>query len=293
MRQHTQLVLLLGAAAALPQALADDGARRSVVEQKTALVQRVLADSTVVRRVRASGNDEAKHFLAVAMASYVQAVSLAREGRVDQSEAAINDAMAMIGRARRLVPDTATRLAEQRARHAQLLESTQGMLASARRHAQAGAAQGDGAARAGADVARAEDLVATARQLAALDRYEEASRALAAAEQALLSALAGALGSTVLNYTPRFDSPAEEYRYETERFGSFRQLIPRAVAELRPPEAAARQVEHHLEDGLRLRDEAERQAQGGDTGAALKAIREATGSLQRALAAAGLVVRTP
>jgi hypothetical protein len=263
-----------------------------VVEQKTALVQRVLSDSSVVQRVRASGNDEAKHLLANAMANYLQAVALARESRLEASEAAINEAMVLIGRARQLVPDAATRLAEQRLRHAQLLESTLGMLASARRHLEKSAAPRDDAALAQGDAARAADLVASARKLAALERFEEANRALAAAEQALLSALARALGSATLDYTPRFESPAEEYRYEIERFGGFRQLVPRALAELKPVEAAARLAERYLEQALQLRDEAERQSARGDAGTALKTIREATGRLQRALTAAGLVVQT-
>lgn len=291
-KQRAPLVLLLGAAAALPQAVAADAARLSVVEQKTALVQRVLSDSPVVQRVHASGNDEAKHLIASAMANYLQAVSLARDGRLEASEAVINDAMVFIERARQLVPDAATRLAEQRLRHAQLLESTLGMLASARMHLEKRAGSGDDAAQARGDVARAGDLVASARKLAGFDRFEEANRTLAAAEQALLSALARALGSTTLNYTPRFESPAEEYRYESERFGSFRQLVPRALEKLKPAAAAARLVERYLEAGLQLRDEAARQAERGDTGMALEMIREATSWLQRALAAAGLVVQT-
>ena len=292
LQQRAPLALLLGSMALLPPALADDAARRSVVEQKAALVQRVLSDSPVVQRVRASGNDDAKHLLANAMANYLQSVALAREGRVEASEAAINEAMVLIGRARQLVPDAATRLAEQRARHAQLLESTLGMLASARRHLEKTSAPRDDAALARADLARAADLVASARGLAATQHFEDANRALAAAEQALLSALAGALGSATLDYTPRFESPAEEFRYEAERFGSFRLLVPRALVELKPGDAAVRLVERYVEQGVRLRDEAALQATRGDAGVALVTMREATGWLQRALTAAGLVVQT-
>ena len=292
MRQHSPLALLLGAVAVLPPALAEDAARRGLVEQKTALVQRVLSDSPVVQRVRASGNDEAKHILANAMANYLQAVALAREGRLQASEATIDDAMVLIGRARQLVPDAATRLAEQRVRHAQLLESTLGMLASARRHLEKSAAPREDAAQAQGDVVRAADLLAAARKLAALDRFEEANRALAAAELALLSALTRALGSATLDYTARFESPAEEYRHETERFGSFRQLVPLALEDLKPVEAAARLAQRYVEQALQLRDEAQRQAARGDAGTALNTMREATGWLQRALTAAGLVVQT-
>lgn len=289
MSRRSRFALLLGAVAVLPPALGDDAARRSVIEQKTALVQRVLADSPVVQRVRASGNDQALHFLANAMANYLQATALAREGRLEASEAAINESMLLIGRARQLVPDPAMRLAEQRRRHAQMLDSTLGMLASARRHLEKSTSPRTDDAR--GDVARAAELVAAARKLAALDRIEDANRSLAAAEQGLLSAFARALGSDTLDYTPRFDSPAEEYRYETERFGSFRQLVPRALGEFRPAEAYARLVERYLEQGLRLRADAEQQAARGDAGAALVTIREATGWLQRALSAAGLAVQ--
>lgn len=291
MTRASPLALLLGAVAILPSAFAEDAARRNVIEQKTALVQRVLADSPVVQRVRASGNDEALHVLANAMANYLQAVAHAREGRLAASEAAINDAMALIGRARQLVPDAAARLAEQRSRHTQLLQSTLGMLASARRHLERSNAPGDEAVRAQADLSRATDLVASARELAAGERFEEANRTLATAEQALLSALSRALGSATLDYTPRFESAAEEYRYELERFGSFRLLVPRAMQELKPAPDAARQADRHVARGLALQEEAERQAARGEAGGALKTIREATEWLKRALTATGLVVQ--
>lgn len=292
MKRPSPLALLLGTVAILPPAFAQDTARRNVVEQKAALVQRVLANSTVVQRVRASGNDEALHILANAMANYLQAVAHAREGRLAEGEAAINDAMALIERARKLVPDAATRLAEQRARHTQLLQSTLGMLASARRHLERSKAPGEELARAQAEVAHANDLLASARLLATNERFEEANRALDTAEQTLLSALSRALGSATLDYTPRFESAAEEYRYEMERFASFRQLVTRARQEFKPAAGAAQQADRHVAQGLALHEEAERQAARGETGSALQTIREATEALKRALTATGLVVQT-
>ena len=291
MTRRAPCVLLFGALAALPQAFAEEAERRTQVEQKTALVQRLLADSPVVQRVRASANDEAKHHLANAMANYLQAAALAREGKLEASEAAVNEAMLLLGRARQLVPDPALRLAEQRVRHVQLLESTLGLLASAQRHIERDATPIGDRTEARREMARAADLVALARRLAGLERVEEANRVLASAEQALLSALARALGSATLDYTPRFAFPAEEYRYELDRFGSFRQLVPRALESLQPTEAAADLAERYVSQGLRLRDEAEQQAARGDSSAALKTIREATDWLQRALTAAGLVVQ--
>lgn len=293
MRERLQRVgwaLLLAPVVSLPPAVADDASRRTVLEQKAALVQKVLADSAVVRRVRDSGNEEAKHMLARAMANYVQATAFAREGRFDAGEAAINDAMVQIGKARQLVPDAATRLAEQRARHAQLMESTLGMLASAKRHIEKAAASRADVSLAAGDSGRAAELIASARAMADAGKFEEANRSLAAAEQALLSALARSLDSRTLDYTPRFDTQAEEFTHEAERFASILQLVPKALSDLKPGEAAVRQAQDHVAQALRHRDGAVQLAGRGEIGDALKAIREGAGWLQRALTAAGLVL---
>lgn len=280
------LACLLATLSVLPQALGDESPLWRVVEQKSALVQRVLADSPLARRVAAGGSDQAKGYLSEAANQHRRAQALAAEGRLEASEAAIDDAMVLIGRARQLAPDRIQLELEQRARYAMLLESTQGLLVSARRHA---GRKPDEAAP--PELARGAELVEKARSLAGAERFEEAHRALLAAERELLAGLTRVVGTATLDYTLRFNSPADEFRHESERFGSFRGLVPIALAKLNPAPDAVRLAEQYVQRGLRLQDAAVQQAARGEIRAALGTLREAIDSLQRALAAAGLVMQ--
>lgn len=286
--RRSPLALLLAAAAALPAGSEEESPRRRVIEQKAALVQRVLQDSAVARRVAAGASEEARAQLARASQAHGRGLALAAEGQLAAGEAALDEAMAAIGLARRLQPGDTHAGLEQRARFAARRDSTEVILAAARR--QAGSAAGSEAA---ADIERGARLVALAAELASAERHEEASRTLYAADAVLLEALARALGTKTIDYTPRFDSPQDELRHEGERYGSFQRLLPIALANLRPSPAARELVEEHVRAAARLHEAAAMRSSQGEHSAALEASRQAIEYLQRALRAAGLVMPTP
>lgn len=279
------MACLLATIATLPCAQADEAQRRRVIEQKAALVQRVLEESTIARRVAAGGSDAAREQLARAAERHRRALALATEGRFAASEAAIDEAMVCIARARQFAPDPAQAGAELRARFEALLESTQSMLAAARRQART-----KSSVVAAAALERGAEFVAAAVRMAGETRIEQAYRTLLQAERALLEALPSLLGTTTLDYALRFDSPRDELRYETERYDSFRRLVPIALAQLRPVPEKLQQVDQHLLRATRLHESAAAESERGGVAAALDAQREATMWLQRALNAAGLVV---
>lgn len=281
------LACLLASVSLIPPALCDESPRRRVIEQKSALVQRVLGDSPVAQRIAANGSDQAKTYLAHAADQYRRALALAAAGRLDASEAAIDNAMALIGKARQLAPDRKLLESEQRVRYAALLGSTQGLLALARRQGERRPGEA-----APPEIARGAELIAKGRRLADRERFGEAHRVLLAAERELLAGLPRMLESATLDYTVRFDSPADEFRHESERFMSFRRLVPIALAELKPAPDAIRLAEQHVQRGLQLQDAAARQSARGELAAALGSLREGIEWLQRALAAAGLVMQT-
>jgi len=280
------LACLLAFAPLLPQALADDGGRLRVIEQKAALVQRVLADSALARRVAAGASDEARGYLAHARLRYARAQALVADGQLQAGEVAIDEAVALIGRARRLAPDQAQAEADQRLRYASLLESTQGLLAAARRQAERAPAGGESP-----EIARSAALLARAQELARRGEPDEAWRALIAAERELLIGLTRLLGSATLDYTARFDSPQEELRHETARVHSLRQLLPLAVAALRPAPAAVRAAEEQAQRAAQLQAQADAQAARGELADALASLRLAAEATQRALGAAGLTLQ--
>lgn len=280
------LTCLLATMTLLPQAMGDESPRRRVIEQKSALVQRVLADSPLARRIATGGDDQARRYLAEAAAQHLRAQALAAEGRIQASEAAIDAAMALIGKARQLSPDRNQMQSEQQGRYAALRDSTQGLLAAARRHATRKPGEVEPP-----ELSRGAGLVEEARGAADAGRFDDAQRALLGAERELLAGLARMLGSATLDYTLRFDTPAEEYRHETARFDSFRRLVPVALAGLKPAPDATRLAQQYAQRGLQLQNAAEQQSARGEMRAALETLREAIEWLQRALAAAGLVMQ--
>lgn len=77
------LACLLASVSLTPPAQCDELPRRRVIEQKSALVQRVLGDSPVAQRIAANGSDQAKTHLSDAADQYRRA--LAAAGLVMQS----------------------------------------------------------------------------------------------------------------------------------------------------------------------------------------------------------------
>jgi len=74
----------------------------------------------------------------------------------------------------------------------------------------------------------------------------EAVVALEKAERGLMSGLNALLGSSTLQYSHRFEAPAEEYAHELDRHLAYRDLVPLAIAELKPRREAVGLVERYV-----------------------------------------------
>jgi hypothetical protein len=105
-----------------------------------------------------------------------------------------------------------------------------------------------------------------------------------------MAGLNAMLGSSTLQYAKRFETPAEEHAYELERNRSYRELVPVAIAELKPRREAVVLVERYVAANARQLEAAEGHAAAGRLPEAIDALRSGTNSLQAALAAAGLAV---
>jgi hypothetical protein len=282
------LALAQSPPAAAPQPAGASSAQ--VVKQKEALVRSLIGTSPVAARIAASQSGEAKQFFGKAQDFYNQAALHIQTGDMAKAEQFLNDAMWNIGRARQLVPDPAARQVEEKVRYARLQEGVESLRTSYARHI--GRLKGQPSAAAGErELKRIDAMVEEARTQISSEKVNDAVRTLEQAEKALLQGMGQVLGTTV-EYAEKFDSPAEEFAYELERNRSFVDLVPVAVAELKPGEDAKRLIERYAEQNRTIREQAQQQAQGKDYAAALKAIRAGTGYLQRALLAAGLVVPT-
>jgi hypothetical protein len=270
----------------LSPAHAQEGSARRAVEQKLAFVQKLLSDSPASRRIAASGNAVAKQHFDEGRSQAERAGEALAAGDLAAADSAANAAILSLGRARQLVPDDMNRVIADRMRYSQLLLSTERMVPTYRSHlARAGLSSAP-------DLEAALGLVEQARTLAAAERLAEANRALLDAERHLLVGLNRTIQDRTLVYTAHFETPEKEFDYELERFRSYVDLVPVALDEFKPGEAARAQVRELVDQGQTLRQQAQAQAKNRQFEHGLVSIRAATQSVQRALTAAGLVIPT-
>ncbi len=258
---------------------------RELVAQKRALLSQLLGDSLAAARIAASGHPQALQSMGGAREQYVRALAVLQAGDLGTANEMFNEAIWMIGIARQLAPDPLSRGNELRERNESLLASIESMGKAYLTHlSHLGRHESEDAA-----WRKITGLIAEARALAG-SRLAESNRALLQAEYELLAAFSAVLSTKNVDYTPHFSDQKDEFQFEFERNRSYDDLIPLAIAELKPPADAIRLIARHVESNRVLRDSAQRLATARNYQGALNNIRNGTAELQRALLAAGLVV---
>ena len=260
--------------------------------QKQAFARSLIEDASVAARIQASQDAEAMRLFALAKDHYSSALAAIKDGNFASAEKQLNDAMSAMGKARRQVPDAAALATKQQAEYEKKLDSVEslkksylGYLKSAGK--KSGSADNETDESASLGISR---LMDAARNHAKEGRPGDALRALEKAEQVMRSALNRIMGSKVLDYTPKFETPDEEYVYELDRNRSFLELIPVAIAQLKPTDEAKKNIESLVERNRVAIEQAREYASQKDYRRALASIQTGTGYLQLALTAAGLVV---
>ncbi len=260
--------------------------------QKQAFARSLIEDATVVARIQASQDADALKLFALAKDSYSSALAAIKDGNFSGADKLLNDAMSAMGKARRQVPDAAALAVKQQAEYEKKLESVESLKKSYLGYLklngkQAGETNKDTEESASLGINK---LMEAAKNHAKDGRPGDALRALEKAEQVMRSALNRVIGSKVLDYTPKFESPDEEYAYELNRNRSFQELIPVAIAQLRPSDEARKNIESLIERNRAAVEQARVHADQKDFRQALASIHMGTGYLQLALTAAGLVL---
>lgn len=287
------LVLLPGTEAVVGQPAVDPAVRVSpvvsaqTVEQKAAMLDRVLNHSPVAARVASSGNEAARRHFQSARELLAHARERAGAGSLPEADRLLNGAIFEVSRAQQLVPDPGSQQAAERARYAQLADSVAALKRTAL-IALPAAAPRRGESREQV-VARADLLADQAAQLARGDRYLEANKQLDAALMLLLQDASARLAGHTIVYDVRFADRKEEFDFELERLRSFERLLPLALLEFRPSAEARVLVDRYAAQAGELRQRGESQF-ARDPLAAIKDLMDGTEALKRALQAAGLTV---
>jgi tetratricopeptide (TPR) repeat protein len=275
------LVIGLGLGAAALGAAADE--RRQALEQRVRLAERLIADSATAQRIAASGDIQAVAQFDEGRLHLARAQDALRDGDLDTAQRAVDEALRQVGRARRMVPDAGARQATARLKLDQGLQQMERLVEAWRVRAvddhQAMPAVIDATGRIG-----------HARALEQAGRIAEAQEALAAAEGLVLAGMARHFAARELNYTVRAASPEEAFQLEFARCQALAGLVPLALAELKPRGESLALVQRYAETSRQLSQQAQLLNQRGDTGGAQSLLRSAVGYVERALAAAGLVM---
>jgi hypothetical protein len=263
---------------------------RATVEQKEALVRRLLGDSPAAQRIEASGNEQAREFFRQARERHEGAVKLMQSADLARAEAELNQAMWMAGKARQLVPDPMRRQIELRVQNRSMTLAIQSLRDSYERHLRL--VRGLPAATGVSDetLAAIDARLEEALSFSGSEQVQEANEVLRSVERHLISALGRILGSDTLDYAQRFETQAEEFAFELARNRSYEELLPLARAELRPGREAVALMERYSASNASLVERARKSASRREYAAALDAVRQATSYLQSALLASGLAV---
>ena len=262
------------------------------LSQKQVFARSLIEDASVAKRIQESQDVEAQRLLTLAGDSYNAALAALKGGDFASAEKQLNESMSAIAKARRRVPDVAALAAKQRADYQKMLESIESLQKSylsylKRAKPLPAPSDNETDARASLGIAR---LVDAAKMHAQEGRMGDALQALEKAEQVMKSALGRVLGSTMLEYTQKFASLAEEYAFELERNRSYLDLIPVAIDELKPTEDAKQTIESLVEQDRAAIDLAREYEKLRDYAKAVAHVRAGTSYLQLALGAAGLVL---
>lgn len=271
---------------ALAAHAADDEAARAQLEQKLRLTATLMADGSAAQRIIASGDARANAHLDEGRVHYALARDLLAKGDLPNARREADEALRHLGLARRMVPDAPARQAALQQRHQQMLAHLERLIDGWRTRTGPSDAE-DG------DLLAAISLIETARAFAQQARYEESVHTLALAEGHVLTGMNRALHARTLDYTHHPRTPAEEVEQELARLNGLVELVPLALADLRPRPEAVALIERYAQAGSALRVQAQQQMQAGHTQQALASVRSALMYVQRALSSAGLAMPQP
>lgn len=284
MRRATALACALLATTAA--VAADD--IRTQAEQRIALLARLVADSPATQRIAASGQSAAISHLDESRLHLSRAQDAFKANDYALARRAADEALLHLGHARRMVPDAPARQQGLKQRQEQQQAALERLIEAWRERVVASGNAVD------AELLDATGQIGAAHMLGQSGRHEEALQQLSLAQATLVRGMGRTYGNARdLDYTARAGTAAESYRLESAQYGAMIDLLPVAIAQMKPRPDAQALIERYRQSADALHSQAQRSYERGDTAAALASLRSAALYLQRALAAAGVITPLP
>ncbi|MEQ1515162.1 MAG: hypothetical protein ABL931_01580 [Usitatibacteraceae bacterium] len=261
---------------------------RAIVEQKRALVERILADSQRLDVAPGGKASEVKEKFVSATQHVRRAQVQLEKGEIAAADRSLNDAMRQISSARSLVSQPDIRKNTEQLRFTELLQSIEVLEASYLRNVERRSAWlaevGD------EDLKRVKILVTRAKNMASTGQLPEANAELIKAQRDMIASYNRLLGTAPLIYDLRFATAEAEYKYELERGRDYEGLVPVAILQYKPARDTLVSINRMVDESRALTSQARLDAGGRRYQSAIAAQRQAIVKLQRALELAGIVV---
>lgn len=255
------------------------------VKQKVAYAQMLLAPtSEVVKRVTASGNQQALQLQSQAKTELDKAKQELAGGKLENALAAADESLRLIKDSSAMAPTESVGI-DQKAKYAELHKEVKQYADSYAKNVKAG--QGKQASST-FDKAKFDGLVRDAEALANKGDYETANKNLTQAATMVTAVLTLMLDSQTVVYDKSFSTPKEEYEYELARYQSFHELVPIAIEQRAPNPQQRKLLDDLVGKAERIVSEGKNFADRGDYTTAIQAMQAATENIERGLMLIGV-----
>ena len=275
------MMVMLSAGSAIAASEED---RYNSLYNKIKLLDWLVNDSPVTKRIENSGDNEAKQQLTRSQEMWEQAVEHNEKGEYELAEGHINEGLKLMTRLSRKVKD------EDRIRQAridlykQVKDHVDMFIVAFDRVAEE---KGDDHVKNMLDRDELDEIMTKAESSYKDGELAMANHLMRQAADLVDNALSDARHKDVLLHELTFESLEEEYAYEVNRNESYVKLIDLLQNKTEPSQASASYVQKLVEENARLREQADEHAKAGDLEQSIMVLEKGTDKLSRALRVSG------
>ena len=277
------LIILLLAASAGPAANAEDTAQHKRIEQRIKLTQSYLGSKTA-GKIDASANEEARQLLGEARELFTLGQQAFDRDELDEAQTSLDLALQRF-----------TAAGTALSRGASQAQQLSGEIESIRAEIDAyldsfnTALTEKGPAMAGLlDQQYVSELLSRAEKSRSDGDFKSAKSLLDEAKQNVVTALVKIRNNETVVYTVEFQTPADEFRYESERYREYRMLGEKVLNEGEFAESRVKLFEQLRQNGDQISREAGAIAGEGDYETAIGRMEEAVKKLVQGLRMLGV-----
>ena len=266
-------------------ALSDEQQQRNIVQRRLDLVERYLDSKTAIK-ISEGGNDQAKQFLTKAQQFFEQARKSMATGDLDQSAENADQSIRAFSAAGAANTNRGNS-------SKQIINANKATRAEIDTYLQAfrAALAEKGPAMAGLlSQQQIADLMALAEKSQAVGDHKGAAASLNQAKQLVVVALTKIRSNETVVYTLEFQTPADEYRYEKERYQEYLSLGEQVMSDSELEQSRKLMFGKLREKSEQSHHEAVNLATQGDYEAAITQMEKALKKLVQGLQLLGLPV---